>query len=221
MSEQKDRLAGFRDDLRGAERKAAAELQLGAAVVPMGIAVVGLVMTYFLPHAGNVLGFDVLLNTDVAQQYFTKLPERIFSIIMLVGILMTIATILSRTTLVAFINWVVVCIQAVYSVFAGWMRQSRPPSEASEGISYGLAIAIGLSLLLAITLSFVTFKKTRFQSALETARRDEADADPVLRAQQQYLRGGSIPHTATDVTLVDDRRDRVRRRKEQRSETEK
>ena len=40
--------------------------------------------------------------------------------------------------------------------------------------------------------------------------------DPVLRAQQQYLRSGLIEHTGTDVAMVDDRRERSKRRRGQR-----
>ena len=70
-------------ELRVQERKAAGELELGRAAIPMMIAVVGLITSFFLPHSGVVLGFDVLLDTDVAHQYFTTRPERIYSILVL------------------------------------------------------------------------------------------------------------------------------------------
>ena len=134
--------------------------------------------------------------------------------ILLVGILLVLATIISRSAVVAFVTWAVSCVQAVYSVFAGWMRQSRPPAEASEGIGWGLAMGIALSILMAITMCLVVFRKSTFQAALAEARRQEVDSDPVLRAQQQYLRAGLIDNTSTDVdAMVDDRRDRSRRRR--------
>lgn len=213
-----DKLADFRGDLRGAEKRAGGEIDLGMRVVPLGILLAGLIFTFFAPHSGNVLGFDVLLDTDVARRYFTMLPERIYTIILLVGILLVIATILSRSAVVAFVTWGVACVQAVYSVFAGWMRQSRPPSEASEGIGWGLALGIALSIALAITMCFVVFRKSTFQAALAEARREEVHADPVLRAQQQYLRSGLIANTGTDVdAMVDDRRERSKRRREKRA----
>lgn len=215
---ERDKLAEFRGDLRSAERKASGEIQLGRQVVPMGVLLVGLIFTFFAPHSGSVLGFDVLLDTDVARQYFTMVPERVYTIILLVGILLVIATILSRSAVVAFVTWTVSCIQAVYSVFAGWMRQSRPPSEASEGIGWGLALGIAFSIAMAITMCFVVFRKSTFQAALAAARREEVHEDPVLRAQQQYLRAGLIDNTGTEVdSMVDDRRDRSKRRREQRA----
>ncbi|WP_295629523.1 hypothetical protein [uncultured Corynebacterium sp.] len=211
---ERDKLAEFRDDLRGAEKRAGGEISLDRYVIPMGLLMVGLVFTFFAPHSGAVYGFDVLLDTDRARQFFTMLPERIYTMILLVGILLVLATIISRSAVVAFVTWAVSCVQAVYSVFAGWMRQSRPPAEASEGIGWGLAMGIALSILMAITMCLVVFRKSTFQAALAEARRQEVDSDPVLRAQQQYLRAGLIDNTSTDVdAMVDDRRDRSRRRR--------
>ncbi len=203
-------------DLRSVEKEAAGELQLGFAVAPMAICAIGLVSTFFLPHSGQVLGFDVLFDTDIAEQNFTMVPERIYTIVMLVTVLLTFATIFTRTSILSFVTWIFSGISAVYSVFAGWMRQSRPPEQLSDGISYGLGIGIFFSLCLLIVMSFVTFKKSRAQTAIESARRKEADEDPVLRAQQQYLRQGVIPNTHTDTSaLEDDRRSYSRRRREQ------
>ena len=212
----RDKLAEFRGDLRSAERRAGGEVDLGRNVIVLAALMVGLAFTFFAPHSGFVLGYDVLLDTEVAHRYFTMLPERIYTSILLVGVLLVLATILTRSSIVAFVTWVVSCIQAAYSVFAGWMRQSRPPSEASEGIGWGLALGIALSILLAITMSYLVFRRTSFQAALFEARREEVHNDPVLRAQQQYLRSGLIEHTGTDVAMVDDRRERSKRRRAQR-----
>lgn len=214
MTKKQDHLEQYRGDLRGAEKKAASELNLGFAVVPMGITAIGLIATYFMPHSGSVLGFDVLFHTEVAQKYFSTTPERIYTVIALIGVLLTFATLFTRTTVLAFVTWAVTCVQAVYSIFAGWMRQSRPPEQPGDGIAWGLALGIFFSLMLAITMSFVAFRKTSLQKSLAEARREEAHSDPVSRAQQQYLRSGLTPHTVTEVEIVDDRRDRVKARRE-------
>lgn len=199
-------------ELRVQERKAAGELELGRAAIPMMIAVVGLITSFFLPHSGVVLGFDVLLDTDVAHQYFTTRPERIYSILVVLGVLLAIATLITRTTILAFVTWFFACIQMVYSVFAGWMRQSRPQELAGEGISFGLMLGIFCSFLLAISVTFIAFRRSKEQLAIATKRRKHADTDPVLRAQQVYLRSGLTPNTTTDVAVVDDRRERAHRR---------
>lgn len=199
-------------ELRAQERKAASELELGRAVIPMMLAVVGLITAFFLPHSGVVLGFDVLLDTDVAREYSTARPERIYAIFVVIGVLLAIATLIARTTILAFTTWVVACVQAVYSVFAGWMRQARPPELAGEGISYGLWVSIVCSFMLAIAMTFIAFRRTKKQLELALKRRKHHDSDPVLRAQQVYLRSGLTPNTTTDVEVVDDRRARARRR---------
>lgn len=198
--------------LRAEERKAAGELDLGPAAIPMMIAVVGLITAFFLPHSGVVLGFDVLLDTDVAREYFTARPERIYTIFVLLGVLLSIATLITRTTILAFVTWVVSCIQAVYSVFAGWMRQARPQELPGEGISFGLGLSIVCSFILAIAMTFIAFRRNKKQLEIASKRREHHDTDPVLRAQQVYLRSGLTPNTTTDVKVVDDRRERARRR---------
>lgn len=202
----------FGEELRAQERKAAGELELNRAAIPMMIAVVGLITSFFLPHSGVVLGFDVLLDTDVARQYFTTTPERIYSILLVVAVLLAIATLVARTTILAFVTWVVSCIETVYAVFAGWMRQSRPPELAGEGISIGLMIGIFCSFMLAISVTFLAFRRSKQQLEIALQRRKHVDTDPVLRAQQVYLRAGLTPNTVTEVEVVDDRRKRAHSR---------
>lgn len=203
--------------LREQERKAASDLHLGMAVIPMMISAVALVVTFFLPHSGNVLGFDVLMDSDIAQANHTAAPERIYTIFVVLGVLLTIATLLSRTTVVAFVTWAVSCVQAVYSIFAGWMRQSRPVELGGEGINYGLMIGIFFSMVLAITMSIMAFRRSNLQKAIAAARRKHADSDPVSQAQQVYLRSGLMPNTSTDVSVVDDRRARARARNQKKA----
>lgn len=203
--------------LREQERKAASELHLGFAAVPMMISAIALVVTFFLPHSGSVLGFDVLLDTDIARSNSTALPERIYTVFVVLGVLLTVATFLSRTTVVAFATWVITCVQAVYSIFAGWMRQSRPVELGGEGINYGLVVGIAFSLILAVTMTVVTFRRSNLHKKIAAARRKHADADPVSQAQQVFLRSGLMPNTSTDVNVVDDRRARARERNQKNS----
>lgn len=199
-------------ELRAQERSAAGELQLGLGVVPMMVATIGLLASFFLPHSGYVLGFDVLFDTDVARQYFTTTPERIYTVLVVLGILLAVATLFTRTTIVAFVTWAVACVQTVYAIFAGWMRQSRPQELPGEGISWGLVLGIACSFLLAATMSVVAFRRTEKQRQLALQRREVNETDPVLRTQQAYLGSGLTPHTVTDVAMVDDRRARAQAR---------
>ena len=192
-------------DLRGAERKAAGVITIGNALGPVALFTLLLAATYFLPHSGSVRGFDVLFNTETAQTAATALPERIHAVLKLLTILMVVATLISRQVIVGISMW--------YAFAAGWMRQSRPPEGPGAGIAFGLWLAIICSVGLFIAVSWLVFRKSALQSALALARRDQADSDPVLRAQQVYLRSGLAPYTQTDVEMVDDRREASRRRR--------
>lgn len=214
------RIRDYRDDLTGAERKFGREVQVTPVLwVSLALAV-GLVITYFLPFSGTVLGFDILLDTDIAEANRVTLPERIFSVLMLVTILLVFATLLSRSSGVAFVAWAASGISAVYSVFAGWMRQSRQarysaehiPGDAGAGISYGLIAAIALSFMLAIALSVLVFRRSNILTVLQAARREEVHSDPVLREQQVFLRSGLTPRSETELEIVDDRRAKARER---------
>lgn len=200
-------------DLRGAERKAAGVITIGNALGPVALFTLLLAATYFLPHSGSVRGFDVLFNTETAQTAATALPERIHAVLKLLTILMVVATLISRQIIVGFLTWIVAGISMWYAFAAGWMRQSRPPEGPGAGIAFGLWLAIICSVGLFIAVSWLVFRKSALQSALALARRDQADSDPVLRAQQVYLRSGLAPYTQTDVEMVDDRREASRRRR--------
>lgn len=216
------RIVEYRDDLTGAEKKFGREVQATPVLWVCLALAVGLVITYFLPFSGSVLGFDILLDTDIAEANRVTLPERVFSILMLVTVLLVFATLLSRSSGVAFAAWGFSGVSAAYSVFAGWMRQSRQarysaediPTDAGAGISYGLMAAIALSFMLAIALSVLVFTRSNMLTVLQAARREEMHSDPVLREQQVFLRSGLTPRTETELEVVDDRRAKARERQQ-------
>ncbi|MDO5730914.1 Rv2732c family membrane protein [Corynebacterium sphenisci] len=213
--------AQVHEDLRAAERRAAGDIEFSGPLVAVLVASVVLLVTFFLPHSGPVLGFDVLLDTDTARFNHTTPPERLYTIFLVITILLGFATFLSRSAVVAFVGWVFACVTAVYSMFAGWMRQTRPLPQDDGGISWGLIIGMIAAVSLAVAISAVVFRRSTLQAALELARREQAGSDPVLRAQQQYLRSGLTPLTSTDLAIVDDRRERSRRRRAARAEAER
>lgn len=213
--------AQVHEDLRAAEKRAAGDIEFSGPLVAVLVAAVVLLVTFFLPHSGPVLGFDVLLDTDVARFNNITPAERLYTIFMVVTILLSFATFLSRSAVVAFIGWIFACVTAVYAMFAGWMRQTRPLLQTGDGISWGLIIGMIAAASLAVGISAVVFRRSTLQAALELARREQAHSDPVLRAQQQYLRSGLTPNTSTDLVIVDDRRERSRRRRAARAEAER
>ena len=204
--DSEDKLAKYRGDLEGAERKAAREVNYQPLLPPLTIGIFGVLIAMFLPHSGEVHGFDVLFNSPVAQQFNTKVPERAYSWLALIGgVLLPIGTIVSRSWIVAWVNWFFAGIAWWYSAFAIWIRQSRPATDPGEGPAYGLIMAAVCLTILFATLSILLFRKTPLQKALAKARREEAHHDEESRMKQQRLRTGLAEREHIN-DFVDDRR---------------
>ena len=212
-----DRLAAYRDDLAGAEHKASQVVSLGKQQVFMGIGLVGFFVSLFLPHSGKVIGLDVLFYSSTAQQYVTTVPERIYVWLAVVGvILLNAATLVTRSALIAYFAWFFSGSAMFYSVFAFWMRQSRPPTEPGVGPSFGLFVGAISVAVVAIALSFVVLRRNSFQAALAQARREEERDDTVAKLQGEVM----AAQTDHSSALVDDRRARVAARRKGKQQPE-
>lgn len=214
-----DALAQYRDDLSGAERRIAGRVVLGRYVPLIVFGFLVPLVMIFLPHAGDVRGYDVLFNTQVAQGGATAKPETIFSWLRLTAILLSIGTLVSKSWIVAWVNWAFAGVAWWYNVFAIWVRQTQPPTESGDGPAIPLMFSlVGLTVLF-YALSAVVFQKNPLQRALATARREEAHRDEESRLAQQRLRTGI--EDRKDAEIVDDRRARAKARRERKAELEK
>lgn len=206
-----DKLAAYRDDLSAAERQAGRSVDYSKHLPLMALGFLLPFVAIFMPHSGEVLGFDVLFHTQNAQRFATTNPERIFAWLSLTASLLTVGTIVSRSWIVAWVNWAFSGVAWWYSIVAIWMRQTRPPTAPGEGPGFGLIMAaVGLVILFA-TMSAVIFRKSPLQKALAQARREEAHKDEASRLAQQRLRTGLKPRE--DYVLEDDRRARAKARR--------
>lgn len=203
-------------DIARAERMAAGTIILGSATGPMLVGVFLVLASLILPHSGDVRGFDVLLFTDRASDFLTTVPERIFVWLAFIGgFLLTVATMASRSTLVAWITWAISGVGSFYCVLAIGMRNTRGPNEPGAGPSIGLFLS-GLGLLLiVIALSTRLFRRTAVQAEINARRRIAADKDEASQAAQQVLRVGHVPEAET--VLADDRRKKVAQRRRSRT----
>lgn len=199
-------------DLARAERQAAGTIVLGSSLPVLLCGLIVVFVSIFMPHSGEVRGYDVLFFSDTAQTYVTTLPERVYVWLALVGgVLLTLGTVVSRSSLVAWINWIATGIGWVYAVLAIGMRQSRPPTEPGDGPSFGLIMGFVGMVVIFIALSSRLLRRGAVQKAIAEKRRAEAGRDEESRAAQLVLRTGLAPRE--DVEIVDDRRDRVRARR--------
>lgn len=214
-----DALAQYRGDLSGAERKIAGRVVLGRYVPLIVFGFLVPLVMIFLPHAGDVRGYDVLFNTQVAQGGATAKPETIFSWLRLIAILLSIGTLVSKSWIVAWVNWAFAGVAWWYNVFAIWVRQTQPPTESGDGPAIPLMLSlVGLTVLF-YALTAVVFQKNSLQRALAAARREEAHRDEESRLAQQRLRTGI--EDREDAEIVDDRRARAKARRERKSQLEK
>lgn len=205
---EEDRLAKYRDDLAGAERKASQTVTLGRVQTFMAIGMVGFFVSLFLPHSGQVIGLDVLFFSETAQKFVTTVPERIYVWLGVVGVvLLNIGTLVSRSALIALMTWFFSGATLFYSIFAIWMRQSRPPTEPGVGPSFGLMLGAVSVCIVAIAYSFVVLRRSAFQQALAEARVAEKKKDTIAEVQESILAAGR------QTELVDDRRARRKRGK--------
>ena len=197
-----------------AERSAGKEVDYGVGLIPMALGMFAVLMSFFLPHAGEVFGYDVLLNTPKAESFDTTMPERIYTILALTGgVLLPIGTILSRSWLVAWFNWAFAGVGWWYSIFAIWMGQTRPVTSAGQPPSFGLVIGAAGMTIMFLTMTVVLFRRNALQKALASARREEAHSNEESRMAQQRLRTGLLDRTSEEG-IVDDRRARARARRE-------
>lgn len=202
-------------DLAKAEKSASGTIVLGTSLPVLVCGALLVLVALFMPHSGQVHGYDVLLYTDRAQEFITTLPERVYIWLALVGgVLLTFGTVFSRSSLVAWVNWGLAGIGWFYSVLAIGMRQSRPPTEPGDGPSFGLVMGFIGMLLVFVTLCTRLLRRGAVQKAIASRRRDEADLDEKTRSEQLVLRTG-LP-AIENADIVDDRRDKARARREAR-----
>ncbi|MEZ2121124.1 MULTISPECIES: hypothetical protein [unclassified Corynebacterium] len=209
---RQEKLAPYMDDLPGAERRAARILDLGTQQVLLGVGMVAFLMSLFLPHSGQVLGLDVLFFSDTAKNFVTTWPERIYVWTGVVGVLLlTGATIITRSALIAYLAWFFSGTCMFYSLFAIWMRQSRPPTEPGVGPSYGLVLGAVSVTLVALALTRIVLRRSNFQIALAEARRETPQENTVHKVQQELL-AAAVERDSHDV-YSDDRRSRAAKRR--------
>ncbi|PRQ10553.1 hypothetical protein C1Y63_10920 [Corynebacterium sp. 13CS0277] len=206
-------VAAFDGDTKAAERAAARTVVIGPLLLPIVLGMMGVFVSLFLPHSGRVIGLDVLFFSDTARAYVTTVPERIYIWLAIIGpFLLTVATVVTRSMGIALAAWATSGAAMFYSLFAIWMRQSRPPTEPGSGPSIGLVIGAVSVTIVAVCLSIVVFRRSALQRAMAELRSAPAAPDAVASVQDEILHQEQQRATENSV-LVDDRRARAARRR--------
>ena len=134
-----DAFEGYRKDLDDAERKVAGEIDPGVRAMVVAVAVLVLVGTLALPHAGVANGWDVLAYNQDAETERIALFSRLFVwFVVIFGIGFSMLALVTRRWSLA---WVAVAGSAVASalgMMAVWSRQTIPAGFNVAGPSIGL-----------------------------------------------------------------------------------
>ncbi|WP_075726501.1 hypothetical protein [Corynebacterium aquilae] len=211
-------LAAHDGDVKAAERAAARTIDLGNAVLPLVIGMMGVFVSLFLPHSGKVIGLDVLFFSDTARAFVTTVPERIYVWLAIIGpFMLTMATIITRNMGIALAAWFSSGCAMFYSLFAIWMRQSRPPTEPGVGPSFGLVLGALSVTLVAVTLSTLVFRRSKLQRSIAELRSSGKAPDPVANLQNEILAEEKQRHQQA-AAIVDDRRARAAARRRARGD---
>lgn len=175
MSEA-ERFDEFRKEIDAAERKIAGEIDPGARALVVAVLTFALVVTFLLPHTGQVRGIDVLVNAAIADQEAVRAPSRLFVWFALVfGVGFSILSLLTRRWVLAWFTLAGSFVTIVMGMLAIWSRQTAGAGHSTPG--YGLVIAWIVVILLTFHWARVVWARTAVHLAAEAERRDAAHRD--------------------------------------------
>ncbi|MDJ0108448.1 hypothetical protein QM646_18645, partial [Rhodococcus erythropolis] len=136
-----DAFEGYRKDLDDAERKVAGEIDPGARAMVVAVAVLVLVGTLALPHAGVANGWDVLAYNQDAESERIALFSRLFVwFVVIFGIGFSMLALVTRRWSLAWVALAGSAVASALGMMAVWSRQTIPAGFNVAGPSIGLVI---------------------------------------------------------------------------------
>lgn len=173
MSGSPDEFEAYRADLEAAERRVSGEIEPGGRAVVVAVLVFILVVSFILPHTGDVRGVDVLLDNDKAIAAGVALPHRLFCWLALIfGVGFSMLALLTRRWTLAWIALAGCAVGSAIGMLAVWSRQTAVAGQPGPGA--GLILAWITVILLAFHWARVVWTRTALQLAAEARRRTDA-----------------------------------------------
>ncbi|GAB4584770.1 hypothetical protein Ntsu_26020 [Nocardia sp. IFM 10818] len=163
----------FRADLEAVERRIAGEIDPGVRAMVVAGAVFVLLLSLVLPHAGEARGFDVLLYDAAAIKEHIGLPSRVFEwFVTVFGIGFSLAALLTRRWVLAWIAVAGTAIASVFGVLSIWHRQT-PGLGNYEGAGPGIGLILATIAAMVLTFHWVrvVWSRTAVHLAAEEQRR--------------------------------------------------
>lgn len=167
-----DAFEGYRKDLDDAERKVAGEIDPGVRAMVVAVAVLVLVGTLALPHAGVANGWDVLAYNQDAETERIALFSRLFVwFVVIFGIGFSMLALVTRRWSLAWVALAGSAVASALGMMAVWSRQTIPAGFNVAGPSIGLIIGWFAVVFLTFHWLKVVWTRTNIQLAAEEQRR--------------------------------------------------
>lgn len=162
----------YRQDLDAVERKIAGEIDPGARAMVVAVAVLVLVGTLALPHAGVANGWDVLaFNEDAVSERIALFSRLYVWFAVVFGIGFSMLALVTRRWAISWIALAGSAVASALGMMAIWSRQTIPAGFQVAGPSVGLVIGWFTVVFLTFHWLKVVWARTTLQLAAEEERR--------------------------------------------------
>lgn len=200
-------------DLAAAEKKAARRMELGGHRWVLLAALVLFVIYLVTPHAGHVLGYEVVLRLPESVDGGIKITEYLYAWFSALGIgVFTTLTLLTRRAVFGLIAWMFSVVTLIFSLLALWLRQTRSVAEEDMSVGVGFFLSLIGVVLAVYAYSRIALRRSPEQAQLADARARDENLDEVGYVQREAMT--TRRHTSFDNNplFVDDRRQRATER---------
>lgn len=188
------------------ERHAARHVTLGTYKIPLIAAVVIWVVYLFVPHAGDIPGWQVTFLTPAAHQAGIKVTESVYAVLMALGVgVLTTITLVTKNAKVALAAWLLSGMALMVSLLGLWLRQL---DDASLPMGIGFPLSIVAVIVCVFCYAKIIMRRNPEQQRIAEQRASSDNLDEVGLAQRDAM---GI-HTDENPRFVDDRRRRAHER---------
>ncbi|WP_064060787.1 Rv2732c family membrane protein [Rhodococcus pyridinivorans] len=164
-----------RAELEAAERKVATDIDPGARAMFVAIAVLILLATFSLPHAGSANGWEVLSFAPDATTEEIGLPSRLFvGFAVVFAGLGSILALVTRKWALAWVSLAGSAVTIVFGMLAIWSRQTLPVESSAAGPGFGLVIGWFAVMVIVFHWARVVWARTSAQLEAEAELRKVA-----------------------------------------------
>lgn len=167
------RFDAYRAEIEAAERRVAGEIEPGGRALVVLIGVCVLLVSFLLPHTGQVRGWDVLFGGADAAAAEVTLPSRMFmwlALVFCVGF--SLLALVTRRWAVAWTALAGSALASAAGLLAVWSRQTVTAGHPGPG--GGLLLAWITVMVLTFHWARLVWTRTAVHLAAEAQRRHNA-----------------------------------------------